>query len=115
MLFNWLQDLSVLGDENTELLKAIGVDVKLLTQASNMADELSVVLAAANGEVGDDQSAKKMRDKAYSLMKAAVDEIRAVGQYTFWRNEDRRKGYVSSYFRKKNQSKKKASLEMVDE
>lgn len=110
-----LSDLSVLGGENLTLLEAIGFDVKLLTQAGNTADTLSAVLAAANGEVSDDQSAKKMRDKAYSYMKAAVDEIRAVGQYAFWRDEDRRRGYVSRYFRKKNQNKKKTSLETVSE
>jgi hypothetical protein len=38
---------------------------------------------------------KEMRDKAYAFMKLAVDEIRATGQYAFWRDEDRKKGYVS--------------------
>jgi hypothetical protein len=27
-------------------------------------------------------------------MKIAMDEIRATGQYAFWRDEDRKKGYV---------------------
>lgn len=101
-----LSDLSVLGKENTDLLKAVGMDLKLLDQAASTADELSAVLALANGEAGDDADAKELRDKSYTYMKLAMDEIRSTGQYVFWRDEDRKKGYVSAYFRKKNQGKK---------
>ena len=104
-----LSDASVLGKDNVELLKAIGFDLKLLDEAATQADELSVVLARANGESGNDADAKDIRDRAYTYMKMAVDEIRATGQYVFWRDEDRKKGYVSSYFRKMNQSKKNRS------
>lgn len=92
-----LSDLSVLGKANPELLKAVGLDVKLLTVAATMSDELSVLLALTNGDNGSDFNAKVTRDKAYSYMKLAVDEIRTTGQYVFWRNEDRKKGYVSAY------------------
>ncbi len=102
-----LSDLNVLGKDNIELLKQIGFDFKLLTEAATQADDLSVVLAKANGEAGDDAGAKDVRDKAYTYMKMAVDEIRATGQYVFWRDEDRRKGYVSAYFKRKNQGGKK--------
>jgi hypothetical protein len=71
-----------------------------------MSDDLSAVLALANGEDGNDDDAKEMRDKAYTYMKQAIDEIRSTGQYVFWRDADRKKGYASTYFRKKNQGKK---------
>jgi hypothetical protein len=100
-----LSDLSVLGKENTGLLKAVGMDLKLLDQAAATSDELSAVLALSNDEAGDDSQDKKMRDKAYTHMKQAVDEIRSTGQYVFWRDEDRRKGYVSTYFKKKNKQR----------
>ncbi len=102
-----LSDLSVLGKENQALLEAIGSDVTKLDTAAQNAEELSALLAQANGEAGDDGDTKILRDKAYSYMKAAVDEIRATGQHVFWRDEDRLKGYVNSYFKKKRQSKKK--------
>lgn len=92
-----LSDLSVLGKENEKLLTAVGVDPKLLNKAAQMADELAVVLANANGESGDDGQVKVQRDRAYTFMKQAVDEIRQTGQYVFWRDEDRKKGYVSAY------------------
>jgi hypothetical protein len=100
-----LSDLSVLGKNNQELLKAVGVNVKLLTTAATMADELSALLALANGANGGDVNAKATRDKAYTYMKQAMDEIRKTGQYVFWRDEDRKKGYLSAYFKKKNQQR----------
>jgi hypothetical protein len=102
-----LSDASLLGKDNIDLLKKAGVDLKLLDEAATVADELSVVLAKANGESGDDVDAKDVRDRAYTYMKMAVDEIRATGQYVFWRDEDRKKGYVSAYFKRKNQGGKK--------
>lgn len=76
------------------------MDMKLFDTAAASADELFSVLAMANGEVGDDDQAKENRDKAYTYMKQVVDEIRATGQYLFWRDEDRKKGYVSVYHKK---------------
>ena len=40
-------------------------------------------------------------------VKQALDEVRACGQYVFWRDDSRLKGCVSQYFknrRKKNQN-----------
>jgi hypothetical protein len=101
-----LSDLSVLGKENQDLLTAVGIDLKLLNRAAQAADELAVVLANANGESGDDAQAKDLRDRAYTYMKQAVDEIRQTGQYVFWRDEDRKKGYVSAYQKRLNQRRK---------
>jgi hypothetical protein len=98
-------DLNVLGKENPEPLTKIGFDITDLDKAAEVADELSAVLALANGEDGD-VDAKELRDKAFTFMKIAVDEIRATGQYAFWRDEDRKKGYGSRYFRKKYRNNK---------
>ena len=67
-----LSDLSVLGKANQPLL------------------------AAMNGERAENNSAKTIRDKAYTLLKKAVDEIREAGKYVFWKNPDRLKGYYSA-------------------
>ena len=45
-------------------------------------------------------------------MKMAVDEIRATGQYVFWRDEDRKKGQASNYHKKR--SKKPGKPENPD-
>lgn len=101
-----LSDLKVLGEDNIPLLEQIGFDVKKLNEAGKLSEELSVVLAKANGENGSSAETKELRDKAYTHVKQALDEIRETGQYVFWRDEERRKGYSSAYFRRRSRGKK---------
>ncbi|NIM11575.1 MAG: hypothetical protein GTO45_05730 [Candidatus Aminicenantes bacterium] len=100
-----LNDLSVLGKENLDLLAAINFDVSLLDQAAQVADEKAVLLAVATGERIEYSEAKKIRDQAYTHLKEAVDEIYSYGQYVFWHDDDRLKGYRSNYLRRKRTKK----------
>ena len=95
-----LQNLAVLGKNNPEPLKAIGFDMEELDRASRMSDEMADLLARANGENSSDHEDKVIRDKAFTYLKEAVDEIRECGKYLFWRNEERLKGYSSAYMRR---------------
>ncbi|MCH9008526.1 hypothetical protein IIA29_11070, partial [candidate division KSB1 bacterium] len=52
-----------------------------------------------------------MRDKAYTHLKQAVDQVRECGQYVFWRNEARLKGYGSRYFRKARAAARSSSAD----
>ncbi|MBN2672899.1 MAG: hypothetical protein JXX29_14545 [Deltaproteobacteria bacterium] len=56
----------------------------------------------ATADKGNDNETKRIRDQAYTHLKEAVDAIRECGQYVFWKNPDRRKGYASDYNRKRN-------------
>ena len=94
-----LHNISVLGKKNPEPLKAIGFDMTQLDRAAQLAVELGGVLAKANGETQSDQEAKMIRDKAYTYLKEAMDEIQDCGKYLFWRDEARLKGYSSAYRR----------------
>ena len=67
----------------------------------NNVKKMSKLLTAMNGDRADNNGSKKMRDKAYTYLKEAVDEIRAGGKYVFWKNEKRLKGYRSEYHRRK--------------
>ncbi len=49
--------------------------------------------------------AKSLRDKAFTHLKEAVDEIRAAGKYVFKNDPERFKGYMSQYFRKQYASR----------
>ena len=103
-----LNDLAVLGKENAGPLADIHFDATLLDQAATTADELGQLLSLVNGDRREHSEIKTMRDKAYTLCKSLTDEIRTCGQYAFWRNEDRVKGYASAYIRKLHrQSKRK--------
>lgn len=39
-------------------------------------------------------------DQSYTHLKEAVDAIRQCGQFVFWKDQDRAKGYASDYKRK---------------
>jgi hypothetical protein len=107
-----LSDMAVLGTGNPEPLKAIGFDMSQLEIAVETSSAMADLLAKANGARLSDNKLKTLRDKAYTHVKQAVDEIRHHGRYAFWRNEERKKGYVSRYMQyKANQQKKAAKTE----
>ena len=74
----------------------------MLDIANATSAEMADLLAKANGSRMSDNKLKTLRDQAYTHMKEAVDEIRRHGQYVFWRNEARKKGYVSRYVQAQN-------------
>lgn len=94
-----LSDLAVLGNANLDLLTLINFDVLLLQQAADLSVAMSTLLAEVNGEKADSNSLRLVRDKAYTHLKVAVDEIREAGKYVFWQDKKRLKGYKSTYFR----------------
>jgi hypothetical protein len=96
-----LSDLSVLGLGNKEPFEKINVDIKLFEQAAVLSAEMAALLAKVNGVKQSGHKLKILRDKAYTYVKLAVDEIRRHGQYAFYRNENRRKGYASKYLKKR--------------
>ena len=95
-----LINLSELGQSNQELLTAIGFDLTLLDQAAQKSDELRSLYAAATRDRQDFNEFKKIRDQAFTHVKEAVDKTRKCGQYVFWRNAARVKGYRSNYLRR---------------
>jgi hypothetical protein len=84
-----LNDIAVLGRENPKPLTAIGFDLTQLDRAATRADELANLLADANGDKADPNYSKTIRDKAYTHLKALVDEIREAGNQVFRNNKNR--------------------------
>ena len=97
-----LSDLSVLGKANEGLLTGVGMDMGLLDVAETKSAEMAHLLALMNGERTDNSNAKIMRDRAFTLLKASVDEVRATGKYVFRNDPQRLKGFYSAYQRKLN-------------
>lgn len=97
-----LKDLSVAGRRNLELLEAVSADMTLFGRAETMAGELSLIYAEARNDRATFREAKQVRDAIATLLKQSVDEVREHGQYVFWRDARRRKGYASDYYRKAN-------------
>jgi len=100
-----IQDLSSLaeiGRKNPAQLKAIKqFDVKDIDKAEQLSGEMARLLAGAKATTGLIAS-KIIRDKAFTYLKTALDEVRAYGQFVFWRKKDRLAGYSSHYFRQQN-------------
>jgi hypothetical protein len=94
-----LNDLSVLGKANPQLLEAINLDMSLLDEAAQTAKEMAALLAEVNRSRREHSEAKRIRDQAYTHLKEAVDEIRRCGQYVFRQNKERLMGYRSSHIR----------------
>ena len=99
-----LSNLAGMGKANLEPLLKIRIDPVQLDKAAIMSDELADQLASAQVEREGSDRSLLIRDQAYTHLKEAVDEIRASGQYVFWRNEDRFEGYVSQYHKKSNRN-----------
>jgi hypothetical protein len=98
-----LNDLAVLGRNNKELLGKINFDLGKLDQSAELSDMLAGVLARSNGEKLEGSEVLEMRNKAYTYLKLAVDEVRDYGKYVFRKDDEKRQGYRSEYLRKKNQ------------
>ena len=106
-----LSDLAVLGNANKAALTAIGFDLTKLDKAAGLSEEMADLLAKSNEQKMKDNKLRILRDKAYTHMKEAVDEIRRCGQYAFWKDEQRYKGYVSLYHKKKSAKAASAKAE----
>ncbi|MBN2286123.1 MAG: hypothetical protein JXI43_06725 [Tissierellales bacterium] len=102
-----LNDLSLLGKDHTDLLTAVGFDVTTLDTAASLSAELATLYSEVSTVQNEQNTERIIRDKAYVYVKQALDEIRNCGQYVFWRNDARLKGYVSQYY--KNRRKKNSS------
>lgn len=101
-----LNDLAALGKANAALLAPINFDATKLDLAADLSDRMGDLLGATNGERKEVSEAMVIRDKAYTYLKQAVDEIRECGKFAFWRNPDRLKGYNSDYWKAQNASTK---------
>ncbi|WP_319229030.1 hypothetical protein [Draconibacterium orientale] len=100
-----LNDLSVLGQKNSQLLTAIGFDLALLDTASAKSEELAALWAQSKNEKQYLNETAVLRNKAFWYLHRQVAEIRSAGQYIFRHRKDRSIGYVSQYWKKKDQRK----------
>lgn len=90
-----LIELAVLGEKYPEPLAAINFDTDKLSRARTLSHTMSELLAAANGAAGEGNTAKVLRDKAYSLLFDKARTIREYGQYVFWKDEEKLKRYYA--------------------
>jgi len=101
-----LKDITVLGKKNEDALKAIGFDVTKLDEASALHEKLSDLLSAANMNPEKLEELKTQAYQAYTFLQQAIAEIRANGQYAFWKNENRLNLYKSDHYQSIGKNRK---------
>ncbi|MCW3806394.1 hypothetical protein [Plebeiibacterium marinum] len=94
-----LLEIHTLSEKYPEPLKTIDYDFELSTNALASYNKLKDILAKVNGEKGNYNEDKILRDKAYSLLTLHLNEVREYGRYVFWKDENRKKRYASDYRR----------------
>lgn len=102
-----LSDLSALGKAFPSPLTKIGLDVTLLDKAAEQSELMAELLARSNGSKKQINVVVLCRNRASAFLKQAVDEVRRCGQYAFWHNEARKRGYVSIYVKMKSEKRKR--------
>ncbi|WP_372652475.1 hypothetical protein [Draconibacterium sp.] len=100
-----LNDLALLGQKHSQLLTAIGFDMDLLDTATAKSKELAGLWAQTKNENARLNEMAVARNKAFWSLHQQVSEIRATGQYIFRHRKDRYVGYVSQFWKKKDQRK----------
>jgi len=102
-----LNDLAELGQIHIAELESVGFDITRLDEARSMSNSLLNL----NGDVKtlflETRPLIELRNKAYMHLKEAVDEIRCVGRYIFWKDEKRQKAYASAYLRRRSRAQRK--------
>ncbi len=94
-----LMSLSLLGKKNIAPLEKINFDLTKLDTAATLSDTLGDLLARNNNFQEKPSQVKDLRDRAFTHLKKAVDEIRLYGKAEFWREPERLKGYSSQYYK----------------
>lgn len=92
-----LMDYAALGKDNQDLLEKVGFDNSVLLHAETLANSLAETLAYNNNDQNIGSELKNQRDRAFNYLYEAIREVNRVGQFVFWRNPDRKKGYVNTY------------------
>lgn len=94
-----LVNLSLIGRENRAELEKINFDLSQLDAAESFADTIADLLGETSAESGLENDMRDMRDRAYTLLRNIVNDIRECGKYVFYRDERRYRGYTSGYHR----------------
>lgn len=92
-----LMDYATLGNDNLPLLQNVGFDTKKLKRAEQLAATLSETLAYNNNDQSQSNELKEERDRTFMHLYDAIREVNRVGQFVFWRNPERKKGYINTY------------------
>ena len=107
-----LSNLAILGRANSSPLQAIHFDMTLCDKASEEASRMASLLGQVNGQMYVIDELKIFRDKAFSLLKEVVDEIRSYGRFVFRKDPNIHKSYTSKYIHERNRKYRKKQKDL---
>ncbi|WP_258101411.1 hypothetical protein [Marinoscillum pacificum] len=98
-----LYQLSILGkdQDHQEELSAIGFNLQQLDLAATSSQLLSQLHATVTQQKSQKTNNRKIRNKAYTLLKTTVEQVRAAGKYVFRNHPSRLRGYKSAHWARK--------------
>ena len=102
-----LSDLSVFGQRHSNLLEMCNFDINLIETLRFKTSECGQTLAKWNNTRKSTAKSGITRNKAYTYLKCAVDEVREIGKYTFRDNPAKQIGYTSEQMRYNNARREK--------
>lgn len=106
-LFQNLLTMAIIGEEDRELFLPPGLDPALPARARYLSDYLPALYAEYTNKQKSKSDSRRLRDRAFTLLKQAVDELRICGRYLFADNPRLYKGYCSDFMKKKASKQKK--------
>lgn len=105
--FQTMNDLAVIGRENSEILESCGFDLTRLETLAILSDEMAELYSASVEERLKGKKALDIRNRAFIHLKEAVDEVREAARFLFSKDPDRLEGYVSEHSRRSRASGRK--------
>jgi len=109
-LIQSLFDLAEIGGKHSTELQKIHFDFQLLETARETGNTLVPLHARVNSLKKEKNIALELRNKAYSDLKEAVDEVKRAGKFALRNNKNRLRGYSSDFFRMKKQKQKRVKM-----
>lgn len=106
-----LRELAALANERREALEEINFDLSLSEEAAELADALDRLRLEVEEERELPGCLKRLRDRAFSYLREAVERLRSYARYVFRNNREQRERYASDYLRaKRRRLAKKAGV-----
>jgi hypothetical protein len=95
-----LLGLYILGNQRRQALAAANVDLSVVDSAKSLHGELSALLAATRTDPEEMAEAKLMRNRAWTYVHEALEEVYAAGRFVFRGDPVRRELYLNDYYQR---------------
>ncbi|MCP4221433.1 MAG: hypothetical protein GY765_42800 [bacterium] len=99
-------NLHVLGTRNLDMFKNLPGVPAQLEQLATWGQEIKTASSLAHTARKTPSETKPLRDRVFTHLKQAVDEVRVCGRFAFKGNKERLAGYRSTYLRQKSNQQK---------